>query len=55
MLRQTVGVRQQDIVPDFSGPTNNTSNIVLSIQHLLEQACIMHPLDMAIPPKHLLH
>ena len=36
-------VRQQKIIPDLHGLTNNTSTSDLSIHHLLRQAGIRHP------------
>ena len=50
---ETVSIRQQNIVPEFSGPTNNTSTFDLSIQHFLRQASIRHSTNIAIPPKSL--
>ena len=50
---QTLGVRQQNIVPDFLRPSNNTSAFNLSIQHLLGQSSIRHSAHMPKSPKPL--
>ena len=48
---QALGVRQQNIIPDFPRPSNNTSAFDLSIQHLLGQPSVRHSADMTEPPK----
>ena len=50
---QALGVRQQNIIPDFLRPSNNTSAFDLSIQHLLGQSSVRHSAHMTKPPKPL--
>ena len=53
-MLKTLGVRQQNIVPEFLRPANNASAFGLSIQHLLGQISVRHLADASIPPKHAL-